>query len=52
VVMDGIERHRKNRIFEAYRALFEPDLEHNVFHIGVFGRSSDVSNFDTNLVGN
>ncbi len=52
VVSAGIEPTRKNRIFDIVEALFEPDLEHIVFHIGVFGRGSDVSNFDTNLVGN
>ena len=52
VVMDGNELTTKNRIFDIVKALFEPDLEHNVFHIGVFGRGSDVFNFDTNLVGN
>jgi len=50
--MDGNEPTLKNRIFEVVEVLFEPDLEHNVFHIGVFGRGSHVSNFDTNLVGN
>ena len=27
-------------------------MEHIVFHVEVFGYGSDVSNFDTNLVGN
>jgi len=52
VVSAGIERPPKNRIFDILEALFELNLEHIVFHIGVFGRGSDVSNFDTNLVGN
>jgi len=52
VVMDGNEPTPKNRIYDIVEAPFELNLEHNVFHIGVFGRGSDVSNFDTNLVGN